>query len=297
MHAQRGAVAAKRLEDVVGEPRRVAQLDRPPPRRRGRGQELVEAGDVDLPVRRELDEVGPERGAERREPFDVAGQPRPGVRELLAVAAELPELDGEEEPGWRLGRPALDRAGAGQPVERAVQLDGVEQLGVAREPLPGRQALRVDDAPPVVVRPARAPDAQRSGGHGRRSRWWSTATNLPGGGRRQTSPRPAVDGPVCQTAAVTTTTILCTDGSELANLALAAGLPLLAPADRTMLVTVVEPLDASLVTGVSGFGTGVISPGAVRPGRRGPPAGGGAGRRGGVAHRRRARRRGRRHRG
>jgi nucleotide-binding universal stress UspA family protein len=59
---------------------------------------------------------------------------------------------------------------------------------------------------------------------------------------------------------VTTTTILCTDGSELANLALAAGLPLLAPADRTMLVTVVEPQDASLVTGVSGFGTGVISP-------------------------------------
>ncbi|MET0909784.1 MAG: universal stress protein [Ilumatobacteraceae bacterium] len=59
---------------------------------------------------------------------------------------------------------------------------------------------------------------------------------------------------------MTTTTILCTDGSELANLALAAGLPLLATADRTMLVTVVEPQDASLVTGVSGFGTGVISP-------------------------------------
>ena len=35
---------------------------------------------------------------------------------------------------------------------------------------------------------------------------------------------------------------------------------MLAPADRTLLVTVLEPLDASLVTGVSGFGTGVLSP-------------------------------------
>ena len=59
---------------------------------------------------------------------------------------------------------------------------------------------------------------------------------------------------------MTTTTILCTDGSELAQRALETGLGLLAPADRTLLVTVVEPLDASLVTGVSGFGTGVLSP-------------------------------------
>ena len=57
-----------------------------------------------------------------------------------------------------------------------------------------------------------------------------------------------------------TATILCTDGSELAHRALAAGLRVLAPAERTLLVTVLEPLDASLVTGVSGFGTGVLSP-------------------------------------
>lgn len=57
-----------------------------------------------------------------------------------------------------------------------------------------------------------------------------------------------------------TTTILCTDGSELAHRALETGLRLLAPAERTVLVTVLEPLDASLVTGVSGFGTGVLSP-------------------------------------
>ena len=57
-----------------------------------------------------------------------------------------------------------------------------------------------------------------------------------------------------------TTTILCTDGSELALRAVEAGLRLLAPADRTLLVTVLEPLDASLVTGVSGFGTGVLTP-------------------------------------
>jgi nucleotide-binding universal stress UspA family protein len=57
-----------------------------------------------------------------------------------------------------------------------------------------------------------------------------------------------------------TTTILCTDGSDLAHRALAAGVQVLAPAERTLLVTVLEPLDASLVTGVSGFGAGVLSP-------------------------------------
>jgi nucleotide-binding universal stress UspA family protein len=54
-------------------------------------------------------------------------------------------------------------------------------------------------------------------------------------------------------------TILCTDGSELATQALAAGLGVLAPAERTLVVTVVEPVDASLVFGASGLAGGVIS--------------------------------------
>ena len=59
-------------------------------------------------------------------------------------------------------------------------------------------------------------------------------------------------------SATTSVTMLCTDGSELATEALAAGLRVLAPADRTLVVTVVEPVDASLLLGASGFAGGVI---------------------------------------
>ena len=57
---------------------------------------------------------------------------------------------------------------------------------------------------------------------------------------------------------MTTLTMLCTDGSELATEALAAGLRVLAPAERTIVVTVVEPVDASLLLGASGFAGGVM---------------------------------------
>jgi nucleotide-binding universal stress UspA family protein len=58
---------------------------------------------------------------------------------------------------------------------------------------------------------------------------------------------------------MTSLTMLCTDGSELATQALAAGLGVLAAAERTLVVTVVEPVDASLVYGASGLAGGVIS--------------------------------------
>lgn len=53
--------------------------------------------------------------------------------------------------------------------------------------------------------------------------------------------------------------LLCSDGSELSIQALAAGLRVLAPADRTIVVTVTGPVDPTLVTGVSGFGGGVVT--------------------------------------
>jgi len=43
--------------------------------------------------------------------------------------------------------------------------------------------------------------------------------------------------------------LLCTDGSDGAIEALRASLPVLAPADRTILVTVESPVDPKLVTG------------------------------------------------
>ena len=57
---------------------------------------------------------------------------------------------------------------------------------------------------------------------------------------------------------MTSLTMLCTDGSELATEALAAGLRLLIPADRTLVVTVVDEVDPSLVFGASGFAGGVV---------------------------------------
>jgi nucleotide-binding universal stress UspA family protein len=53
--------------------------------------------------------------------------------------------------------------------------------------------------------------------------------------------------------------VLCTDGSELANRAIAAGLSLLRPGPRAVVVTVVELADPTLVTG-AGMAGGTMSP-------------------------------------
>ena len=53
--------------------------------------------------------------------------------------------------------------------------------------------------------------------------------------------------------------VLCTDGSELSRRALAAGLAVLGPADRTIVATVTDVVDPTLLAGVSGFGGGVMT--------------------------------------
>ncbi|HSM66470.1 MAG TPA: universal stress protein [Ilumatobacteraceae bacterium] len=54
------------------------------------------------------------------------------------------------------------------------------------------------------------------------------------------------------------TVLLCTDGSDLALSAIRQGLDLLATPDRIVVLTVVSPVDPSLVTG-TGFAGGVMS--------------------------------------
>ena len=54
------------------------------------------------------------------------------------------------------------------------------------------------------------------------------------------------------------TILLCTDGSDLALGALRQALPLLAPAERTVVLTVTAEEDPTLVAG-TGFAAGVIS--------------------------------------
>lgn len=54
------------------------------------------------------------------------------------------------------------------------------------------------------------------------------------------------------------TVLLCTDGSEVAREAVAAGMAVLGHADRLVIATVVEPVDPTLVTG-TGMVSGVMS--------------------------------------
>lgn len=61
---------------------------------------------------------------------------------------------------------------------------------------------------------------------------------------------------------MTDTIVLCTDGSELAGRALAAGLAVLRPAERIVVATVIDVVDPTLVTG-SGMAGGVMSPEAL----------------------------------
>jgi len=55
------------------------------------------------------------------------------------------------------------------------------------------------------------------------------------------------------------TVLLCTDGSEVAEAALAEGLALLGPPDRVVVATVIDAVDPTLVVG-TGMAGGVISP-------------------------------------
>jgi nucleotide-binding universal stress UspA family protein len=59
---------------------------------------------------------------------------------------------------------------------------------------------------------------------------------------------------------VAITALLCTDGSHLAIEALRRGLGLLTPDRRLVLATVAQGPDETLVTGVSGFAGGSMSP-------------------------------------
>lgn len=56
-----------------------------------------------------------------------------------------------------------------------------------------------------------------------------------------------------------TTVLVCTDGSPLADEAIHAGLAIVAPAERLVIATVVEPVDPMLVTG-GGMAGGVLTP-------------------------------------
>ncbi|HEX6420187.1 MAG TPA: universal stress protein [Acidimicrobiales bacterium] len=55
------------------------------------------------------------------------------------------------------------------------------------------------------------------------------------------------------------TIVLCSDGSDLAHRALAAGLAVVRPGGRLVVATVIDPVDTALVTG-TGMAGGVMTP-------------------------------------
>lgn len=67
---------------------------------------------------------------------------------------------------------------------------------------------------------------------------------------------------------VSMTVLLCSDGSEAGLRALFAGLSVLRSAERTVIATVVDPVDPSLVVG-NGFAAGVATPEEAERIRRG----------------------------
>ena len=82
---------------------------------------------------------------------EAAGARETSVRRLMCVMYRL-TLTAKHEPGRRLGHPARHNGCLRQPIERRVQLDRVETLGVVGEPVALREARGIEDTrPPVRV--------------------------------------------------------------------------------------------------------------------------------------------------
>src|SRR3954454_11238762 len=168
---QRDLVPAQQLVDLLAEPARVAELEAVAPGRQqveGAGERVV----VALEPLRQLPQHRPElrRADERLDALVEAPDPLLDVAQLLHVDEVAARLEREHEPGRRLLHPPRDRVARGEAVEGRVDLDGVEDLGVAREPARLAHALRIEDAAPRAVLPAAAADAhglRRGRGRGR----------------------------------------------------------------------------------------------------------------------------------
>ena len=63
---------------------------------------------------------------------------------------------------------------------------------------------------------------------------------------------------------MTTTAVLCTDGSDLAQRAMAAGRSVLRPTDKVIVVTVVDEVDPMLAADGSGHAGATMSPEDLR---------------------------------
>src|SRR3954470_18984916 len=165
---QRDLVPAQQLVDLLAEPARVAELEAVAP-----GRQQVEGGGERVVVALEPLRQLPQDRAELRRPDErldalvEAPDALLDVAQLLHVDEVAARLEGEHEPGGRLLDPPRDRVAGGEAVEGRVDLDRVEDLGIAPQPARLAHALRVEDAAPRAVLPAAAADADGPRGGGR----------------------------------------------------------------------------------------------------------------------------------
>src|SRR3954454_22132360 len=163
---ERDLVPAQQLVDLVAEPARMAELEAVQPGRQPveRGRERVV---VALEPLRQLPEHRAElrRAGERLDALVEAPDALVDVAELLHVDEVPARLQREDEVRRRLLHPARDRVARGEPVGGRVDLERVDRLGVAPQPLRLAYPLRVQDAAPAAVLPAAAADANGPGAH------------------------------------------------------------------------------------------------------------------------------------
>src|SRR5256886_3164396 len=157
---QRDVVAPQERERVLAEPRRIARLDRvAPPTRRDHLEEPLRARFVELHSRGELDEYDRGLRPETRERSVGALDAVALDAQTLEMRDEAVELHRVDEIVGDGTAPLLEGLLLGLPVEGIVELDRVERPRVIVEPLRRREILRIEASLPVLVLPARCPDA------------------------------------------------------------------------------------------------------------------------------------------
>ena len=118
------------------------------------GERGVEAADIGLEVRRQLQEQGSALGAEGRRVLEEPLHWLLGVVQALDVAQVPAQLRHDDEAVGRAPGPLGERVRSRQPVERVVDFDRAKAGGVVLQPTRFGKVLRVELAPPAVVLPS-----------------------------------------------------------------------------------------------------------------------------------------------
>src|SRR6185437_1661646 len=150
---------------LVGEPRRVPELDGHPMVPREGPEGAGQGVDVDLQGRWELQQHRPQL---RAEPLEPAGQPVHrfgGLPEATNVREIAAGLDRHDEVVGSPRRPVGEGTAFGEAVEGAVGLHGGEPVGVVLEPMGLGYVSGIEGGAPVVVQPTRRADVNRHRRH------------------------------------------------------------------------------------------------------------------------------------